>query len=50
MFAIKSGTPLAAAARIYGIPRRTIRDLVNRERSSVKKLERNAVLPADVEK
>jgi hypothetical protein len=48
--AIMSGTSLAAASRIRVIPRRTIRGKVNRNRSPLKKLGWNAVLPADVGK
>jgi hypothetical protein len=48
--AIESGIPLVAAFIVHGIPRRTIRDYVNREGSPLKKIGRNAVLPADVEK
>jgi hypothetical protein len=44
-----SGTTLAAAFMICGIPRRTLRDWVGRE-GSLKKLERNAVLSAVAEK
>jgi hypothetical protein len=47
---VNSGTPLAAASRLYGIPDRTIRDWVSREGSPLKKLGRNTFLPADAEK
>jgi hypothetical protein len=47
---VNSATPLADAYRTYDIPPRTINDYANRERSPLKKLGRNAVLPADVEK
>jgi hypothetical protein len=50
MFAVKSGSLLAAASRIHSIPRRTLRGWVSREKSPLKKLGRNAVLPADSEK
>jgi hypothetical protein len=47
---VNAGTPLAAASRICGIPRRTFRDWVSRKGSLLKKLGRNTVLPADAEK
>jgi hypothetical protein len=46
--AVNSETPLAAAAKICGVPRRTLRNWIRRE-GSLKKLGRNAGLPADTE-
>jgi hypothetical protein len=48
--ALNSGNPLAAAAKIYVIPSRILREWVCREGSPLKKLGRNAVLSADARK
>jgi hypothetical protein len=48
--AVNSGNPLASASMIHGILRRTLHDWVSQEGSFLKKLGRNAVLPADTEK
>jgi hypothetical protein len=48
--AADSGTPVAASSKTCGISRRTLRDWVSREGFPLKKLGRNAVLPADAGK
>jgi transposase-like protein len=50
MSAVNSGDPVAAASQICGIPPRTLRDWVHQKGSPLKKVEQNAVLPADAEK
>jgi hypothetical protein len=47
---LNSGTPIAAACKKSVVPRRTFRDWVNRKRLPLKRLERNALLPADAGK